>query len=185
MSKNKSSSLPKESKMKRKLDFVTNSSSSSFIVAWPERVSLYEQVKDIVLFTEKADIVYKDCMNQKPFLIANTASCINKITKKVVSGYFDGYCSCSDFPEYRELYERRCRKDITETTYRKEMDKLFKKVEKENRKRAKMIAERFIKNNLGKYAYIFHYSDNDSRLFSELVHGSTFDRLDNITISHH
>lgn len=172
--------------MKRKLDFVTNSSSSSFVVAWPEKVEFYDQVKEIVIFTEKADIVYKDCMNQKPFIIEDTPRCINKIAKEVVSGYFDGWYESDECPEYKEIMRRRyTTKDISDDDYRKGIDKAYKIIEKENMKRAKKIAKKFVMNNLGKYAYIYEYADGDGRIFSELEHGNTFEYLQHIQISHH
>lgn len=172
--------------MKEKLDFVTNSSSSSFIVAWPKKVEFIDEVKDIVLFTEKADIVYRDSINQKPFLIKNTDSCINRIAKIVRSGYFDGYFSHSKLPEYRELMNRRYqKKDISDDEYRKKINKIFNKADKENNKRAKEIAKKFVNNNIGKYAYVYKYSDNDGRLFCELEHGNTFDYIEHLVISHH
>ena len=172
--------------MKRKLDFVTNSSSSSFIVAWPNQIEFYEDVKEVVLFTEKADIVYKDSMNQKPFIIEDSQACINKIAKKVVSGYFDGWYEYDDCPEYKEIMRRRYKtKDISDDEYRKGIDKAYKIIERENLKRAKKIAKKFVMENLGKYAYIYEYADGDGRIFQELEHGDTFSYLNNLRISHH
>jgi len=171
--------------MRRKEDFVTNSSSSSFIVAWPKKVTKWEQVHEIVIFKEKADIVYDDCLKQKPFLIKETEMCINKIAEEIARGYFYGYASIHDDPDYNRAYHDKVVKIITEDEYRKILDTCFNKLEEENKKRARVIAEKFVKENIGKYCYMFHYGDEDGYLYSQLEHGDTFRGLKHLQISHH
>jgi hypothetical protein len=53
--------------MKRKLDFITNSSSSSFLVAWPNKIEKMEDVLKIIPEQEKASIVFHDAIEQTPY----------------------------------------------------------------------------------------------------------------------
>ena len=171
--------------MRRKLDFVTNSSSSSFIVAWPKLVDSWDEVHDIVIFKEKADIVFNDCLRQKAFLIEESLSCINKISKEIARGYFCGYKQYSDDPGYKNLYRDRQDKVLSDDEYRKKVDTIFRKVDKENKKNARILAEKFVKENIGKYCYMFNYGDEDGYLYSQLEHGDTFRGLKYLQISHH
>jgi hypothetical protein len=182
MSKKNKCSIFAESEMKRKIDFITNSSSSSFIVAWPKKVKTWEQVHEIVIFKEKADVVFDDCLKQKPFKIENTEKCLTKITEEIAAGYFYGHVSYFDYPEYR-IIAAHDRKDLED--YNKKWQELSDKVDRINRKKAKVIAEKFISENIGKYCYIFSYADEDGYLGSQLEHGDTFRGLKHLQISHH
>src|SRR4030042_3606623 len=156
--------------MKIKQDFVTNSSSSSFIVAFDKPVERLEEIKDKIMFIEKAERVFEDIKEQKPLrIVKDCPPCLKKITNEVASGYFDGY----EF-DYDSL-RRLDRKDFeTEKEYIHTWRKLYSECEKKNKEKAKKIATEFIEKNEGKVAYFFSYSDNDSDFESEMEHGDTF-----------
>ena len=109
----------------------------------------------------------------------------NKIAKEITRGHFTGYKHYSDDPDYERSYRDRANKIIDEKEFRKIVDKVFGRVERENKKKAKSIAEKFVAENIGKYCYIFNYGDEDGYLYSQLEHGDTFRELKYLQISHH
>lgn len=164
--------------MKVKQDFVTNSSSSSFIVAFDKPVESLDEIKGKIMFIEKAEAVFKDIQDQKPLrIIKDCPPCLERISEEVGAGYFEGYNM--DYPRIN-------RSDFaTEQEYFKANRKAFDEHDKINKKKAKQIAEKFIEQNEGKVAYFFSYSDNDGEFWSEMEHGDTFRNFPHVTISHH
>lgn len=43
----------------------------------------------------------------------------------------------------------------------------------------------FISENIGKYIYMYTYSDEDGEFYSRMEHGGTFNYLPHLQISHH
>lgn len=167
--------------MKQKIDFVTNSSSSSFVVAFDKPIESLDEVKGKVMFIEKAEVVFRDIQKQKPLrVVKDCPPCLKKITEEIASGYFPGYTS--DFEESREIRRENFPSD---KEYFKAMDELFKKYSKINKKKASEIASKFIEENQGKVVYFFSYSDEDGEFWSQMEHGGTFDNFPHVTISHH
>jgi hypothetical protein len=199
--------------MKTRQGFVSNSSSSSFIVGfkkvpktdWELRDLLYPADKDGkrknvttdysddggLDTTTAATIVFKDLQDQKPLTQ-------KQIGEEINSGYFEGYpeinySSDREADQIRRDYEKASGKDV----YDKDADPaVFKKYNEATKQhwateRAKVDAaakeywKRVKAQFKGLKCYRFSYSDNDGTVFATLEHGNTFDSLPHIKISHH
>lgn len=172
--------------MKIKHDFVTNSSSSSFIVAFDKKPTL-KYLKKKIMFIEKAKQVWVDCKDQKNRKLTPDNT---KLIEQIISNITEG---C--YPEYREY-------EITEDEFLRnhaivlpegkrlwEDKDIFEQYENENRKSCYngglKVAKAFIRNNMEKYIYFFTYADDDGRFFAEMEHGGTFDEMEHIILSNH
>jgi len=65
--------------VKSKQDFVTNSSSSSFIVAFDRPVVFLHDIKDNILFIEKAQVVFDDIQKQTAIKLELSKECVDKL----------------------------------------------------------------------------------------------------------
>lgn len=169
--------------------FVTNSSSSSFIVAI-EKDKLPKTVWDMgkLLFGEDyyypnpyydpkygsptaswpgqevAQIVFED-LAKKP------------LTKKqFVEILLSGHC---------DWMERSWDiKGIWDMSH-EEREKILDGIHEQNKKKAEEIAEQWFSQRKDCKFFTFEYSDNDGELHSAMEHGTMFDRLFHIRISKH
>jgi hypothetical protein len=163
--------------MKQRVGFVSNSSSSSFIVAFPRFPESAEDVQQILFGKEAvfkspfhddegwrtldvAETVYEDC-NKGPINYARMLCLVQR-------GWFEG---CPELPP--------CDKD--EATWRESL----RDWEKESLAVAKLLCNKFFKENKGAVILTFKYCDNDSAYYSALEHGDIFRALPHTRISHH
>jgi len=165
--------------VKKRDGFVSNSSSSSFIVAFKEKPQTKEELKKILFGDIEIHSFYDN------FLTAEQAAKIifndfkepigeKEIIKELGCGWpqVEGdpipEYPISDFNEPKEerfdRYER----------YRKE-------VEEWNTQATK----KFMEESKGMQYFIFEYSDNDGSPYCALEHGGTFDNVPNIRVSKH
>jgi len=174
--------------MKIKSDFVTNSSSSSFIVAFRMPVKNFEDVEHLIPRNDKARQVLKDCLSQKVRKIKLTDSIISVINEELNDGH------ALDMRQHKELdysnyMDMFCdREGITVNELYKNrswMDSFYEEYNIICLKACTEHAIEFIKNNEGSYLYIFHYSDEDGSFMCDMEHGGTFQHLPHITISKH
>ena len=67
----------------------------------------------------------------------------------------------------------------------KESDKNWRAEDKYRRKAGLADAKDLMAKNDDKFMAVFSYGDDDGSFFSTIEHGSTFDKLSHIRISHH
>ena len=160
--------------MKTKLGFITNSSSSSFIVAWDKKVEKIEDVKKYMTFALKRqiEVIFDEIQNQEPLVIKpnnfdfDFDNVLGGITDKIF-----GIINSGSFPGI---------KNPSLNTNREEWDL----IDKENEKIALKLTKQFLTEAQGKVIYYFHYSD-DTDFWGEMEHGDLFRNLQHLRISHH
>ena len=159
--------------MKIKFGFVTNSSSSSFIVAWDKEVKTFEDVKKHMSFatTEQIRAIFNDIQNQEPLVLrpGNFEFDFNSVLKRITnevsdiveSGYFPGRDNTVPRLQDWDLLDKR------------------------NSMVALELTKQFLTEAQGKVIYRFIYSDEDGDFWSSIEHGNLFRNLQHLTISHH
>lgn len=144
--------------MKIKRDFITNSSSSSFIVAFPKKIEKLEDVLEFIQQKRKATVVFHDAIQQEPIKY-------NEKEIKTLAKYLAKYEKYLEFNF--DIYYDKNENEI--------LEEFFKNNE----------CLQFIRKYKNCYIYNFSYSDQDGEFGSEMEHGGTFNNLKHLRISHH
>jgi len=167
--------------------FVSNSSSSSFVVAFPEMPTSAEHVKKMMFgddetFPNPYPISYSNRENEAEFPTMKIAETVyndileQKVNdKKNITEGFHGWLEGA--PDIDYSYN----KELTQEERNKEWDNYIKA----DNKFRKDTANTFIKERKDKFIYTFEYSDNDGDYFCTMEHGGIFDNIDHIRVSRH
>jgi len=167
--------------MKIRHGFVSNSSSSSFIVAFPHKPDSLEELQKMLFGDDKvypcpyhnkswdteavAEVVWLDMQKKSP-------STIEDMGEVVRAGWVDGH---PEFDSFRRKSEDSAgRGDIDWDAYN-EASRCF----------AEKYAKQFSENHPDTVFFSFEYADGDGNMETAMEHGTLFDNLPHMRISHH
>jgi hypothetical protein len=143
--------------MKKRKGFVSNSSSSSFIVAFSKKPESVEEMQKL-LFDD-------DQYFQSPYSDEKWSS------SRIAEIVLNDMGTPATMQEMRRLvsYDYDYDEDIDDDILTGDA----------------LTLNRMVKDNPEKEFYIFRYSDNDGKMYTAMEHGNLFNNLPEIRISHH
>ncbi len=179
--------------MKIRNYFVSNSSSSSFVVAFPHKPKSIKDLKEMMF--GKQEWHYTGCREEgspNDCSTQNIAKAVfedvkKKATKKQIlesieNGWFDAYIFPELFPGY---YSNDKTIKLNYQKDKEELERLWKEEREINNKRASNIANAFMGSNKDKYIVVLSYGDDGGQFEAVLEHSKIFKRLEHIRTSYH
>jgi len=170
--------------MKTRTNFVSNSSSSSFIVAFPKVPESAEEMQEI-LFGTAQDLENPD-WDSKYNPSVDRSFPVSQVAQIVFDDIEAPLTEDNIFEEMRHTFDS----GVKWEDHKKEDETYdFEAIDKAEAGKAEELlrpeVKEFIGSHKGATFLKFEYSDNDGALYSSMEHGDLFRRLPYLQISHH
>lgn len=183
--------------MKIKTDFITNSSSSAFVVAWPCEIKSLADVRKYIWGEKKAKQVFKDTDYGKKnteVIDHKNKEVLDLVARELSTGFLqdlgathgidlDMFDSYVDFKKDFIIRHGITEDELQKNNFSKNL--MWKEYDQYRMKVATLLAEKFCKENKGNYLYFFRYGDEDGEFMGQMEHGGTFQTVPHIRVSHH
>lgn len=163
--------------MRARLGFVSNSSSSSFIVAFKEKPKTKEELKKILfgdLELHSIDDLSMSSSDASEIIFNDFKEPLD--LNSIIDVLSEGYPNEVGRPEFPYLGP---------TLSQEEKQEALKKYQEKYNLYCSNIAENFKNKTEGMSYYLFEYSDEDRPHGIILEHGDTFERVPHLIVSHH
>jgi hypothetical protein len=180
--------------MKIRTGFISNSSSSSFVVAFPYKPETVEDLQKMMfgkqkfhyisIYGEKGVTDYPThSIVEQVFRDINKKATNEEVIESIEHGHFDAYIHPEICPGRYDNWDQ-----ITKLIYEKdkeEMERLWEEEAAINHARASAIASAFIDHNKNKFIVVLEYGDEGGEFEAILEHTDIFQRIQHIRTSYH
>lgn len=176
--------------MKIRTGFVSNSSSSSFIVAFNERPKNIKKLSEVMgecspygygdrLTSEQVvQTVWDDFKGRRPLKQKELFTHFRELVS------WKAYeLTSQEYPEHDDTWRNTEKYTIEQR--REIIDRFTELLDNKYNELAKPLYEKFVSENKGKLFYKFKYAGEDGGIWAAMEHGDIFRNLPHITISHH
>lgn len=166
--------------MKTRTGFVSNSSSSSFILIFDKDPSSIDNLTEMLGECNNYDDYYGETTTEE---VINRVHCdvMSKMPASIPE-LMDELGSNLSWDIYKQMESRR-HEFIDPITGKLDTDRYYEALEAEEAKQLAPMIEKFKRENADKFVYILEYDDCGSDAFLES--GSAFSNVKNIRVSHH
>lgn len=171
--------------MKIRSGFVSNSSSSSFIVGFPTIPRSVEEMKAF-LFKEDQDYYPSPFDTDMIWSVDEVAQTVFDDMKNQIPLTTQEVFSLSEGLVHLDWNDKRFeKKEYNEKLGREVVVADWEAQRKEEERLSKEEAEKFLDENQENYFFVFKYADENGSYGAALEHGDLFYRLPHITINEH
>jgi hypothetical protein len=177
--------------MKIRKGFVSNSSSSSFVVVFPHKPESAEETREMMFgkqewhyagrYATHQDVSTVD-ISKAVFDNISEQSDRNQVYSSIRNGWFGSYLIPEIFPGH---YDGEPLHPLSFPKDEKRIREIWDERDRINDQRASEIADAFIKEHKDKFITVMTFSDNDGEFESMLEHSKIFNRLKHIQTSYH